>query len=156
MSKRSNTADARLYVPVPYEWIKAVKRLNQKDGYALMMMIFDYAIYGTTPDETQGTLSIIFDTAIKPFADSMELEYYTKAVKGAYKHYSAKGGRQPFTEWFLEWLADLDVENGVKKRLKPLQELDLDYTDNQTAQSKATYTEMPGINAQKLADLSKF
>lgn len=129
MSKRNNIAEERTFIPVTYEWVKAIKRLNQKDGYALIMAIFDYAIYGTIPGDN-GMISIIFDTAIKPFADSMEIEYYTKAIKGAYRHDSNKDNCLPFSEWFAEWLADLSVEDGVKQRLKRLESLDLDYTEN--------------------------
>lgn len=151
MSKRNNKADARLFVPVPYEWIKAIKRLNQKDGYALTMAIFDYAIYGTEPDQASGTVSIIFDTAIKPFADSMELEYYTKAIKGAYKHASEKAECLPYLEWFAEWLADLDVENKIKERLTRLKELELDYNaqEEQTKQNAEEQTKNPQTIGEK-------
>ena len=137
MSRRNNKAEQRTIIPIAIEWLQGIERLDDAEQLKLIKAIFSYAVDGTMPDFSADSLavSILFDLTIKPYADRMEIEYYTKAVKGAYKNIET---RPPYSEWLTQWLDDLTVSDAIKERIKqPLFDLELNYDETEQEQGGA-------------------
>ena len=150
MSRRNNKAEQRTIIPFAIEWMQGIERLNDAEQLKIIKAILQYGIDGTMPDFASETpaMSILFDMAIKPFADRMEIEYYSRAIKGAYKNTE---NRPPYSEWLTQWLDELTVSDAIKERIRqPLFDLELNYDEQSGAEQIEQETVKPMFDTERM------